>query len=103
MRSRHENPHQHALRTGGVERIGERAEVRALRAQPLGQLKQVGERSRQAVEPRDDQRVPCPAAGDRARELRPLAIAARGDVAEYAPAARNRERVDLCVGVLLGS
>ena len=38
--------HEHALRASGVERVGERAEMRAFRAQPLRQLEQMRERSR---------------------------------------------------------
>ena len=57
---------------------GQRAEEGALGLQPLDHLQQMRQRSRQAVDPHDDQRVALADPLQHPRQHRPRAIAARG-------------------------
>ena len=92
---------EHALRRGGVDRVAQAAEMRALGLELLDDGEQVADRAGEAIEPDHDQGFAGADLAQQARQHRPAAIGAGGVLLEDVGAAGGAQFVELRIGALL--
>jgi hypothetical protein len=92
---------EHALRRGGVDRVAQATEMRALGLELFDDGEEVADRAGEAVESDHDQRLAGVDVAQQAREHVPRAISAGGVFLVYGGAAGGAKVVELRIGALL--